>query len=225
FNDLKRAYFNWRDGLKQSGLGRDPEPGEVAVDPVWYAARQLLTCRTMRHVQEPSAPAGEKYKRPPFCEQLFSLFGHTPRDRGQLVSAGGHGPDQTSSGDDPQTPQDSSDELVRSRTVGQSSKRTSREHSVCSPIKKKSTKTPSLDESLDALDSIIKDASECKSRRIIEAEEMAKVHQILKEDGYSESDIFFAQAVNLCTDRLHRRAFLNMETKEGRFNYIKVSWD
>lgn len=201
--------------MKQSGLGRDPEPGEVAVDPVWYAARH----------GEPSAPAGEKYKRPPFCEQLFSLFGHTPRDRGQLVSAGGHGPDQTSSGDDPQTPQDSSDELVRSRTVGQSSKRTSREHSVCSPIKKKSTKTPSLDESLDALDSIIKDASECKSRRIIEAEEMAKVHQILKEDGYSESDIFFAQAVNLCADRLHRRAFLNMETKEGRFNYIKVSWD
>jgi len=34
----------------------------------------------MPHVQESSEPAGEKYKRPPFCEQLFSLFGHTPRD-------------------------------------------------------------------------------------------------------------------------------------------------
>ena len=133
----------------------------------------------MRHVQEPSAPAGEKYKRPPFCEQLFSLFGHTPRDRGQLVSAGGHGPDQTSSGDDPQTPQDSSDELVRSRTVGQSSKRTSREHSVCSPIKKKSTKTPSLDDCLEDLDNIIKDAKERKSRHITKAEEMAQVNQIM----------------------------------------------
>ena len=35
----------------------------------------------MPHVQESSELAGEKYKRPPFCEQLFSIFGHTPRDR------------------------------------------------------------------------------------------------------------------------------------------------
>jgi len=38
FNELKRLYFNWRDGRKHTGLGRDPETGEVAVDPVWYAA-------------------------------------------------------------------------------------------------------------------------------------------------------------------------------------------
>ena len=46
FSDLKRAYFNWRDGFKQSGLGRDPEPGEVAVDPVWYAARHGVLTST-----------------------------------------------------------------------------------------------------------------------------------------------------------------------------------
>ena len=68
----------------------------------------------MPHVQESSKPAGEKYKRPSFCEQLFSLFGHTPRDRGELFSAGGHGTDQTSSGDSPRTPQDLSNEPVRS---------------------------------------------------------------------------------------------------------------
>ena len=32
----------------------------------------------MPHVQESYEPAGDKYKRPPFCEQLFSLFGHPP---------------------------------------------------------------------------------------------------------------------------------------------------
>ncbi|KAG2634426.1 hypothetical protein PVAP13_2NG257500 [Panicum virgatum] len=211
FSDLKRAYFNWRDGFKQSGLGRDPETGEVAVDPVWYAARH----------GESSELAGEKYKHLPFYEQLFSLFGHTPRDRGELVSAGGHGTDQTSSGDSTQTPQDLSDELGRSRSVGQSSKRSSREHSICSPIKKKSSTTPSL----DALDGILKDVNERKSRRMAEAEEMAQVNQILNEDGYSESDVFFAQALNLCTHRLHCRAFLDLKTKEGRYNYVKVSWD
>ena len=172
-------------------------------------------------MQESSELAGEKYKHPPFYEQLFSLFGHTPRDRGELVSAGGHGTDQTSSGDSTQTPQDLSDELGRSRSVGQSSKRSSREHSVCSPIKKKSSTTPSL----DALDGILKDVNERKSRRMAEAEEMAQVNQILNEDGYSESDVFLAQALNLCTHRLHRRAFLDLKTKEDRYNYVKVSWD
>ncbi|KAG2552895.1 hypothetical protein PVAP13_9KG488200 [Panicum virgatum] len=104
FNELKRVYFNWRDGHKHTGLGRDPETDEVAVDPVWCAAVH----------GESSKPAGEKYKRPSFCEQLFLLFGHTPRDRGELFSAGGHGTDQTSSGDSPRTPQDLSNEPVRS---------------------------------------------------------------------------------------------------------------
>ena len=179
----------------------------------------------MPHVQESSELAGEKYKRPPFCEQLFSLFGHTPRDRGELFSAGGHGTDQTSSGDSPRTPQDLSNEPVRSRSVGQCSKRSSREHSVCSPIKKKSSQTPSLDDCLEDLDNIIKDAKERKSRHITEAEEIAQVNQILKEDGYNESDLFFAQALSLCTHRLHRRAFLGLVTKEGRYNYVKVTLD
>jgi len=47
---------------------------------------------------------------------------------------------------------------------------------------------------------------------------MAQVNQILKQDGYSESDVVFAQALNLCNSRLRRRAFLDLETKEGRLN-------
>lgn len=38
WNDLKRQYYRWRDGLKQSGLGLDPDSGEIDVDPVWAAA-------------------------------------------------------------------------------------------------------------------------------------------------------------------------------------------
>ncbi|TVU00187.1 hypothetical protein EJB05_54402, partial [Eragrostis curvula] len=178
FNDLKRAYFNWRDGCSHTGLGRDPDTGEVAADPIWYAA-----------VHGEHSQPGEKYKRPPCCDQLFSLFGHTPRDRGELVSAGGHGTDQTcSSGVSPQTPHELSDEPLGIRSGGQSSKRSSREYSVCSPMKKKSSQTPSLDECLDNLAHIIKESREQKPRHITEAEEMAKVNKILKEDGFSESD-------------------------------------
>jgi hypothetical protein len=36
--DLKRQYFKWRDGMQQTGLGRDPDTGEVDVDPLWAAA-------------------------------------------------------------------------------------------------------------------------------------------------------------------------------------------
>jgi len=80
-------------------------------------------------------------------------------------------------------------------------------------MKKKSTQTPSLDDCLDDLSQIIKELREMKSRQTTEAEEMAKVNQILKEDGYSESDMFFAQALNVVTNRTRRRAFLDLETK------------
>jgi uncharacterized protein YbdZ (MbtH family) len=38
YNELKRAYFNWRDGQIHTGLGRDPRTREVTADPAWYAA-------------------------------------------------------------------------------------------------------------------------------------------------------------------------------------------
>jgi len=46
-----------------------------------------------------------------------------------------------------------------------------------------------------------------------------------KRMGTTRVIYFFAQALNLCTHRLHRRAFLDLKTKEGRYNYVKVSWD
>ena len=38
YNELKRLYFNWRDGQTHTGLGRDPLTGEVTADPEWYGA-------------------------------------------------------------------------------------------------------------------------------------------------------------------------------------------
>ena len=119
------------------------------------------------------------------------ILGRTPRDRGELVSAGGHQPDRTPSSASPQTPQALSDEPVQPCSVGQSSKRVTRDHFVNSPRSKKSSRTPTLDDRLDDLSDIIRDTRAHK----------AQVNQILKQDGYSESDVVFAQALNLCNNR------------------------
>jgi len=118
-----------------------------------------------------------------------------------------------------------SDELIQPCSVGQSSKRVTRDHSVNSPRSKKSSRTPTLDDCLDDLSDIIKDARGNKTRQATDAKEIAQVNQILKQDGYSESDVVFAQALNLCNNRLRRRAFLDLETKEGQLNWVNVSWD
>ena len=85
-----------------------------------------------------------------------------------------------------------SDEPVQPHSVGQSSKRVTRDHSVNSPRSKKSSRTPTLDDCLDDLSNIIKDTRAHKAHQVIDAEEMAQVNQILKQDGYSESDVVFA---------------------------------
>ncbi|CAD6234673.1 unnamed protein product [Miscanthus lutarioriparius] len=182
YNELKRAYFNWRDGRIHTGLGRDPHTREVTADPSWYAAG----------TGESSQTARERFRRPHCCEQLILILGRTPRDRGELVSAGGHQPDRTSSSASPQTPQALSDEPVQPHSVGQSSKRVTRDHSVNSPRSKKSSRTPTLDDCLDDLSNIIKDTRAHKAHQVTDAEEMAQVNQILKQDGYNKSDVVFA---------------------------------
>uniref|UniRef100_A0A0D9UXW0 Uncharacterized protein n=1 Tax=Leersia perrieri TaxID=77586 RepID=A0A0D9UXW0_9ORYZ len=58
---------------------------------------------------------------------------------------------------------------------------------------KKSSKTPSLDDCIQDLDTLVRDYKRHKSSRDIENEEMAKLHQILREDGFSESDLICYQ--------------------------------
>ena len=134
------------------------------------------------------------------------ILGRTPRDRGELVSAGGHQPELTPSSASPQTPQALSNKPVQPCSVGQSSKRVTRDHSVNSPRSKKSSRTPTLDDCLDDLSDIIRDTRAHKAHQATDAEEMAQVNKILKQDRYSESDVVFAQALNLCNNRLCRRA-------------------
>ena len=152
------------------------------------------------------------------------ILGRTPRDRGELVSVGGHQPDKAPSSGSPRTPPALSDESVLPRSGAQPSKRVHREHSINSPRSKKSTKTPSINDCLEDLSHIIREARSQKARQAIDAEELAQVHEILLQDGCSETDVVFMQTLNLCNNRLYRRAFLNMKTKEGRLNWINVTW-
>ena len=99
--------------------------------------------------------------------------------------------------------------------IGPASKRVHREYSVNSPRSKKSSKTPSIEDCLEDLGHIIREARSQKARQGTDAEELAQVHEILLQDGCSETDVVFAQALNLCNNRLHRRAFLDLETKDG----------
>ena len=152
------------------------------------------------------------------------ILGRTPCDRDELVSAGGHQPDKTPSSGSPRTPPGLSDKSVLPRSGAQPSKRVHREHSINSPRSKKSSKTPSIDDCLEDLSHIIREARSQKAHQGIDAEELAQVLEILLQDGCSETDVVFAQTLNLFNNRLRRWAFLNMKTKEGRLNWINVMW-
>jgi len=117
---------------------------------------------------------------------------------------GGHQPDNTPSSGSPRTPLALSDELVLPCSGAQPSKRVHREYSISSPRSKKSSKTPSIDDCLDDLSHIIREARSQKARQAINVEELSQVNHILKQDGYNETDVVFAQTLNLCNNRLRR---------------------
>ena len=132
------------------------------------------------------------------------ILGRTPCDRDELVSAGGHQPDKTPSSGSPRTPSALSDEPVLPRSGAQPSKRVHREYSVNRPRSKKSSQTPSVEDCLEDLGHIIREARSQKARQSTDAQELAQVHEILLQDGISETDVVFVQALNLCNNRLHR---------------------
>ena len=89
---------------------------------------------------------------------------------------GGHQPDKTPSSGSPRSPLALSDELVLPRSGAQPSKRVHREHSINSPPSKKSSKTPSIDDCLEDLSHIIREARSQKAHQSTDAEELAQVH-------------------------------------------------
>ncbi|XP_066398388.1 uncharacterized protein [Miscanthus floridulus] len=76
------------------------------------------------------------------------------------------------------------------QSVGQTSKRTTRDYSVNSPRSKKSA---SIDECLNNITDLIKDHKLQKARVNKQEEEMDKVVKIMKEDGLEEYLVFHVQ--------------------------------
>ena len=107
----------------------------------------------------------------------------------------------------------------------QPSKRVHREFSINSPRSKKSSQTLSVEECLEDLGQFLREARSQKARRNNDARELAQVQDILRQDGISEADEVFVQALELCRDRLRRQGFLKMKSKEGQLNLINVTWD
>ena len=136
-----------------------------------------------------------------------------------LLASGGHHHERTPSTPSNETQHDMSQEPIGTHSVGQSSKRTNREHSINSPPSKK---TVSIDECLKDLTQFIKNHTQQKAGSSKHDEEMAKVKQIMKQDGLPESNPAFARALVVFKNIVDRRNFLSMETKEGHMNLIEA---
>ena len=139
-----------------------------------------------------------------------------------LLASGGHHRERTPSTPSNETPHDMSQDPIGTHSVGQSSKQTNREHSINSPPSKK---TVSIEECLEDLTQFIKNHRQQKAGSSKHDDKMAKVKQIMKQDGLPESDPAFACALVVFKNTVDRRNFLSMETKEGRMNLIEACWE
>ena len=73
----------------------------------------------MAHVQENSQSAAERTKMPKCLDLLITLWGHTPRDRGSLLSSSGHHRETTPSNAIHGSPHEISPDPVGVQSVGQ----------------------------------------------------------------------------------------------------------
>jgi hypothetical protein len=95
---------------------------------------------------------------------LYYILGHEPYDRGELVDAGGVGSEESDSEGTPETPPVAPDPAP-SKRPGQSSKRGTREYSLQSPVKKKSTKSISVDDYISSYHTLLQKTLEEKTKR------------------------------------------------------------
>jgi len=160
--------------------------------------------------------------RPPeFLDELATLYGHQPRDRGTMLSAGGHH-ERTPTRMTEATPADMSQDFVAGSSVGQSSKRRTRDQVVDSPQKKKSA---SLEDCVRDILDTVKEMASGDQHLSLEEVEMDQVRQILEQDGFPEGTEEFLRATYLCRKKLNRRTFLTMKTREGRLTWITFNWE
>ena len=146
----------------------------------------------MAHVQKNSKSAVERTNIPKCLDLLITLWGHTPHDRGSLLSSSGHHCERTPSNASHDNPHDISPDPVGVQSVGQSSKRSTRDYSINSPPSKKSA---SINECLNDQTNIIKDHKLQKVCISKQEEEMDKVVKIMKEDGVEEIDDVYTQVL------------------------------
>jgi hypothetical protein len=191
---------------------------------------------TMLHLQDAYDAGGRRIKCPPCCEQLFEILGHEPYVRGELVDARGNAGEDTTTETTTRTP-DAEPTPTPIQYHGQSSKRTAKEFSLQSPVKKKSSKkSVSYDDCMSEFRSTCRAIQE-RVNSIGSSQERAPpppppsnkpdadtettlVRERLYQDGYSEIDPFFHQAIFLCTNHKQRREFLRMTSPQGRYQYV-----
>jgi hypothetical protein len=187
-----------------------------------YIAHELITsflfCGPILNLyyvqtQDPSTH-GSRGKPPPFLDELYTLFGRTTHDKGNLISVGGVREPPRSYGS-----QDTPDDGVGCSNIRSSSKRPIREAIVDSPPKKKM----SLEEHITNISESI-----CiRNRRTLSRgqEEVGEVVRVLKQDGLEEDSDLYCMANILCKNDIDRRFFLHLDTKEGCLHWIRFQWN
>jgi hypothetical protein len=188
FNMLWRSFHHWQYLQNHTGLGLDSSTGGIAADNSYYGrkgyiAHELITSSlfcgpilNLHYVQthDPSTQ-GSRGKPPPFLDELYTLFGRTTHDRGNLISAGGVREPPQSYGN-----QGTPDDGVGCSNIRSSSKSPIREAIVDSPPKKKMI----LEEHIANISESI-----CiRNRRTLSRgqEEVDEVVRVLNKDGFEE---------------------------------------
>ncbi|AQK40785.1 hypothetical protein ZEAMMB73_Zm00001d024201 [Zea mays] len=77
-NFLRRSFQQWQYLQNHTRLGLEPRTGDIAADDSYWGTQE----------GDPS-PQGSQGKPPPFLDELYTLFGRTTHDRGNLISVGG----------------------------------------------------------------------------------------------------------------------------------------
>ncbi|KAL6847244.1 hypothetical protein ACP4OV_023097 [Aristida adscensionis] len=206
-SDLKVSYSKWLGLQSQSGLGCQPTTGDVVAEDSFWQELEGGTRSQHDSIGE-QLPLGQeppnyqqetRGKPPPFLEELEQLFGHTPRDRGTLLSAGGIR-DSTPVDESEHTPPQAQPTASNTDRHG---KRACRDESVDSPRKKIST----------SIEDCIRDISEIgvqrfqgrEARASRQQQEVDAVARVLREDGVDDSSELHMRTMYLCSNWFRRQ--------------------
>ncbi|AQK79755.1 hypothetical protein ZEAMMB73_Zm00001d035843, partial [Zea mays] len=175
--------------MNHTGLSLESRTGDIAVDDSYWGTQE----------GDPS-PQGNRGKPPPFLDELYTLFGRTTHNRGNLISVGGVREPSRSYGS-----HDTPDDGVGCSNTRSSSKRFT-EATVDSPPKK----NMSLEDHI----ANISESISIRNQRTLSRgqEEVDEVVRLLKEDGLEEDSDLYCMANILCKNDINRRFFLHLKS-------------